>query len=250
MANTRLFIEANIQPGQELHLDSAQSRYLGRVLRMRPGDPLNVFNGEDGEFSASLVHAGKSSATVVVGQAVHSATESKLKIHLVQGISRGERMDYVVQKATELGVKRITPVFTAYGVVRLDPGRADKRREHWQQIARSACEQCGRIRPPLIDSPVELNRWFGSKPADTDTDLILQPGARVPLSSIAAPLTKVCVMIGPEGGFSDEELEDARTAGFSPVGLGPRIMRTETAALASLAVAQCLWGDLSGQHAG
>jgi 16S rRNA (uracil1498-N3)-methyltransferase len=153
-------------------------------------------------------------------------------------------MDFVVQKATELGVKRITPVLTEYGVVKLSGDRAEKRRDHWQGVAASACEQSGRTRLPLIDAPVPLKHWFGDKPADADVDLVLRPGATTTLAGLAAPTTKACILIGPEGGFSDTEYEDAEVAGFKAVSLGPRILRTETAAAAALAVMQANWGDL------
>jgi len=244
MALTRLFVSENISSGAELALDGEKARYIGRVLRLCPGDHLTVFNGEDGEFAASVLHISKSSAVVLVDAHSETATESSLKIHLVQGISRGERMDFVVQKATELGVKRISPVLTDHSVVKLDARRTAKRRYHWQRVAESACEQSGRIRPPLIDEPLSLNSWFGAKTNDTDIDLILQPRAATSLTSIAAPKTKVCLLIGPEGGFSDSEYEDAAVANFKAVALGPRILRTETAAVAALTVAQSLWGDL------
>jgi len=247
MASTRLFVKDTLGSGIELQLDRERAHYLSRVLRLRNGDMLTVFNGDNGEFDARVALLAKNSATVVVGAPVETATESALKIHLVQGISRGERMDFVVQKATELGVKRITPVFTEYGVVKLDQARAAKRSDHWQSIAISACEQSGRIRPPLIDAPVDLNAWFGAGAREADSDLILRPGATTPLSSIAAPATKVCLLIGPEGGFSDTEYEDAEIAGFTAVSLGPRILRTETAALTAIAVAQSFWGDLQDQ---
>ena len=203
MSLTRLFVNDRLVNGALVRLDADRARYLGRVLRLRAGDSLSVFNGDDGEFGAQIVKVAKSSAELLVESRIDSATESRLKVHLVQGISRGERMDFVVQKATELGVKRITPVFTEYGVVRLDEKRAAKRRDHWQGVAESACEQCGRIRPPLIDMPVVLNAWFGEPTKETDVDLILRPGA---------PLA--------------------------------RVLRTETAALTAIAVAQSLWGDL------
>jgi len=243
MASTRLFVNDPLVPGTELQLGRDQAHYLGRVLRLRNGDMLTVFNGDNGEFDAHVTSLAKNSATVVVDTALETATESALKIHLVQGISRGERMDFVVQKATELGVKRITPVFTEYGVVKLNGARAAKRNDHWQSVAIGACEQSGRIRPPLIDAPVDLNAWFGAGTKEADSDLILRPGAATPLSSIAAPVTKVCLLIGPEGGFSDTEYEDAKIAGFATVSLGPRILRTETAALTAIAVVQSLWGD-------
>ncbi len=227
-----------------MRLDGDQARYVGKVLRLRPGDLLRVFNGDDGEFDAQLQKVTKSSADVLVEGPVETATESALKLHLVQGISRGERMDFVVQKATELGVKRITPVLTEYGMVKLDEKRAAKRRDHWEGVARSACEQSGRIRPPLIDPPVTLNTWFGMGPRETDTDLIMRPGAVTPLAKIGAPSTKVCLLIGPEGGFSNQEYDDAELAGFTAVSLGPRVLRTETAAIAAVTVVQSLWGDL------
>ena len=244
MALHRLFINSQLKSGTELRLDDEQSRYVGRVLRLRVGDSLNVFNGEDGEFSAEIEAVTRSSATLRLGGHVDVVTESPLRVHLVQGISRGERMDFVVQKATELGVKRISPVLTEYGVVKLDTDRAVKRRDHWQKVAASACEQSGRIRPPLIDTPVPLKAWFGEQPGDADVDLILRPGAAQPLTAIAAPATKVCILIGPEGGFSPGEYEDAAVAGFADVSLGPRVLRTETAAVAAVAVMQSMWGDL------
>ena len=244
MALTRLYIGAKIDADSEMQLDSEQARYIGRVLRLRVGDALTVFNGEQGEFLATVLRIAKTAAVVAVGEHVSTMTESAFKMHLVQGVSRGERMDFVVQKATELGVKRISPVLTEYGVVKFDEARAMKRRDHWRKVAQSACEQSGRIRPPLIDTPLPLKSWFGQKTADADIDLVLRPGAAAAMMAIAAPSTKVCILVGPEGGFSDSEYEDAAAAGFTAVSLGPRILRTETASLAALAIAQAQWGDL------
>lgn len=244
MSRTRLFVSHPLSAGADVTLDAEKSRYLGRVLRLRSGDSLSVFNGDDGEFHATLARLTKDSATVHVVSPVETITESPLKVHLVQGISRGERMDFVVQKATELGVKRITPVLTEYGVVKLNRDRAAKRRDHWQGVAESACEQSGRIRPPLIDDVISLNAWFGDRPKEPGTDLVLRPGAIDTLAAMPAPNTKLCLLVGPEGGFSDPEYEDAQLAGFQPVTLGPRILRTETAAVAAIAIAQSLWGDL------
>lgn len=244
MSLTRLFVSSELKTGQQLQLNDEQARYVGRVLRLRVGDAMTVFNGEGGEFDTTLQSIGRNTATVLIGEELESATESPLKVHLVQGISRGERMDLVIQKATELGVKRISPVLTEFGFVKLDPKRAAKRRDHWQGIARSACEQSGRTRPPLIDDPIALNDWFGAHTKSSDSDLILRPGAATALSSLSAPATKICLLIGPEGGFSDLEYEHAARAGFGEVSLGPRILRTETAAFAALAIAQTLWGDL------
>ncbi|MDJ0748329.1 MAG: 16S rRNA (uracil(1498)-N(3))-methyltransferase [Woeseiaceae bacterium] len=242
---TRLFVSGDLINGGTLELDGDRARYLARVLRLRPGDEVRVFNGEGPECSARIEAITKHGVSLRVGRSHETNTESPLRVHLVQGISRGERMDFVIQKATELGVKRITPVLTEYGVVKLDSKRAGKRREHWQGVAESACEQSGRVRVPLIDTPVSLNAWFGSQPAEVDAQLILRPGAGTPLAAIEAPSTKVCVLIGPEGGFSNTEYDDADIAGFSPVSLGPRILRTETAAIAALSVLQSKWGDLA-----
>ena len=244
MAITRLFVHGDLRLDQTLQLDEEQSRYVGRVLRLRVGDAIAVFNGEAGEFAATISGLGKTSAAITIGSATESSTESPLKVHLVQGVSRGERMDLIVQKATELGVKRISPVLTEYGVVKLDQARSAKRREHWQKVAESACEQSGRIRPPLIDEPLTLKSWLGAKTREADVDLILRPDATTPMASLQPPRTKVCLLIGPAGGFSDIEYDDASVAGFTAVSLGPRVLRTETAAIAAVAIAESMWGDL------
>ncbi len=245
MSRTRLLIKNNLYTGAELQINAVQTRYIGRALRLRVGDGLMVFNGEDGEWTATIASMNKNSAVLRVGEKRDVATESRLRVHLVQGISRGERMDFVVQKATELGVKRITPVLTEHGVIKFDGERAEKRRKHWQGVAESACEQSGRIRPPLIDAPLPLNTWFGQKTSTGSTELILRPGTGLELSSISPPKTKICVLIGPEGGFSDREYDDAAAAAFTAVSLGPRVLRTETAAVAALAIVQGYWGDMS-----
>ncbi len=247
MAITRLFVRGDLQLEQTLQLDEEQSRYVGRVLRLRVGDAIAVFNGEAGEFAATISSLGKTSAAITVGSAIESSTESPLKVHLVQGVSRGERMDLIVQKTTELGVKRISPVLTEYGVVKLDQAQSARRRDHWQKVAESACEQSGRVRPPLIDEPLTLKSWLGAKTRGADVDLILRPDATTPMASLQPPRTKVCLLIGPEGGFSDIEYDDASVAGFTAVSLGPRVLRTETAAIAAVAIAESMWGDL-GPH--
>jgi 16S rRNA (uracil1498-N3)-methyltransferase len=242
--STRLFVSGALINGAEVEVDGDPARYLSKALRSRVGDPVTLFNGEGPEWPATISQISKSTVVLKLGNGFEANTESALKIHLVQCISRGDRMDFVVQKATELGVKRITPVLSQYGVVKLDNARAEKKREHWQKIAASACEQSGRTRLPLIDTPISLKNWFGNKPASVDAELILAPGAATPLASITAPETKVCVLIGPEGGFSEAEYKDAAVSGFEAVSLGPRVLRTESAAIATLAVLQSLWGDL------
>lgn len=244
MPRTRLHIEGNYDTGSELELESEKALYLTRVLRRRSGDTLLVFDGKGSEYRATLLSVGKGNATLRIDEAIVTKTETGLRVHLVQGVSRGERMDFVVQKATELGVKRITPVLTEFGVVKFDDRRAEKRRAHWQKVAASACEQCGRVRLPLVDAPIALKKWFGNPPDSVDTQLILRPGGAQALTDIEAPPTKICILVGPEGGFSDSEHADAEVAGFRSVSLGPRILRTETAALTALAILQSRWGDL------
>ncbi len=243
---TRLYTNLELRPEQEIALGAEPAQYLGRVLRLKRGEGLRVFNGRDGEFAAEIKTLHKQRVTLDLKQRLYTAdeaaVESPLALHVVQGVSRGDRMDLVVQKTTELGVSRITPVLTQHGVVRLDEKRADKRREHWQRVANNAAEQCGRIQPPLVDLPLKLNEWFGNQQGADATRLILDPGSgtRFP-QTVDAPL---CLLIGPEGGFSDRELDDAQVAGFAGVSLGPRILRTETAAVAAVTLAQALYGDL------
>ena len=244
MRQTRLYIEGEYTTGSELEVDAEKARYLGRVLRLRVGGPVIVFNGSGTAYTAEITAFSRSRAALSVRDAITIASESPLKVHLVQAISRGERMDFVVQKATELGVKRITPLLTERGVVKLDNARAEKRRQHWQKVAISACEQCGRVRLPLVDPPQRLDSWLSTKPQHAEVDVILKTFATQSLSTLDRPATKVCILVGPEGGFSEAEYQLADAAGFVPVSLGPRVLRTETAAAAALAILQARWGDL------
>lgn len=241
---TRLLVSAELGNGREVRVEGEQARYLGRVLRLAVGDVVNLFNGDDGEWRARIVAIARDSAVLLPFEQQDRQVESPLRTHLVQGISRGERMDFVVQKATELGVKRITPVLTAHGMVKLDAQRALKRQAHWQAIADSASEQSGRTRPPLVELPLPLNDWFGSGDGRDSTQLVLAPAAAETLTGVGGIGEKLCLLIGPEGGLSERELDDAAVCGFRAVSLGPRILRTETAALAALAIAQATWGDL------
>ena len=245
MRQTRLYLNGEYDSGSELEIDAEKTHYLSRVLRLRVGDSIVIFNGTGTQFSAGITALQKSRATLAVHDALPAATESGFKLHLAQGISRGERMDFVVQKATELGVKRITPLLTEHGVVKLAAERAEKRRQHWQQVATSACEQSGRVRLPLVDAPVRLDTWLADRTQHADIDILLKPGATEALATIDVPATKVCILIGPEGGFSDAEYAMAELAGFRAVSFGPRVLRTETAAVAALAVLQARCGDLS-----
>jgi len=245
MRQTRLYLEGEYDSGSELEIDAERTHYLSRVLRLRVGDTIVVFNGKGAQFSASITGLQRSRAMLAVHDALAAATESGFKLHLAQGISRAERMDFVVQKATELGVKRITPLLTEHGVVKLAAERAEKRRQHWRKVATSACEQSGRVRLPLVDAPVRLDTWLADKTEQADIDILLKPGATESLASIDVPATKVCLLIGPEGGFSNAEYEMLEAAGFRAVSFGPRVLRTETAAIAALAILQARCGDLN-----
>ncbi|WOE79234.1 16S rRNA (uracil(1498)-N(3))-methyltransferase [Pseudomonas protegens] len=238
MRLSRFFIDAPFSLGEH-ELPEAQAHYIGRVLRMAEGDALQVFDGSGMEFRGTLVEVGKKRVRVQLDESFAGQDESPLQIHLGQGLSRGERMDWAIQKATELGVSEITPIFSERCEVRLKDERADKRLLHWRQVAISACEQCGRSRVPLIHPPVLLADWI--KQTQADLKLVLHPVAQ-PLESHAKPQT-LAFLIGPEGGLSDAEVEQAHGAGFLPARLGPRVLRTETAPVVALAVAQQLWGD-------
>jgi 16S rRNA (uracil1498-N3)-methyltransferase len=243
MSTSRLFSPLQLRANTELSLGSEQARYVGRVLRLRSGDALTVFDGSGDEYPATIGTITKQELNLSVGEHISRNAESPLRIRLVQGISRGERMDIVVQKATELGVQRISPVLTDFSVVKLEPDRAAKRRDHWQKIAQSACEQCRRNIVPAIDAPQSLLEWFGDNAGSDKPQLILRADARDSMPAIDMPGSDLTILIGPEGGFSEAEVERATVAGLKAVRLGPRIMRTETAALAAISIAQATWGD-------
>ncbi|AIC23300.1 16S rRNA m(3)U-1498 methyltransferase [Pseudomonas chlororaphis] len=238
MRLSRFFIDAPLSLGEH-ELPEAQAHYIGRVLRMAEGDALQLFDGSGNEFRGTLLEVGKKRVVVRLDESFAGQVESPLQIHLGQGLSRGERMDWAIQKATELGVSEITPIFSERCEVRLKDERADKRLAHWRQVAVSACEQCGRSRVPVIHPPMLLADWI--KQTQADLKLVLHPVAE-PLVSHAKPAT-LAFLIGPEGGLSDTEVDQAQDAGFLPARLGPRVLRTETAPVVALAVAQQLWGD-------
>ena len=244
MSQKRLYVSDRLLPGGELHLGDEQSRYLGRVLRLKSGDNINVFNGDHGEWAATITRFERQGATLVIHDKVRDDPEPVLHIHLVQGVSRGERMDFVVQKCTELGVSRISPVLTDHSVIRFDDKRAAKRWRHWRRVAENACEQSGRIRPPCIDSPMPLRHWFGSAVEREACGIILRPDSETRIAELARPRSGLRLLVGPEGGFSQREYEDAQAAGFAAATIGPRILRTETAAIAAVAIVQSWWGDI------
>ncbi|MDM7322649.1 MAG: 16S rRNA (uracil(1498)-N(3))-methyltransferase [Gammaproteobacteria bacterium] len=233
----RVFLDLPLAVGQQLPLPQKARQHLERVLRLKPGHPVIVFNGQGGQFAAELLGDGELS--VLAFEAVEC--ESPLPARVIQGLSKGERMDLTLQKATELGATRISPVTTERSVVRLDEERQDRRMQRWMGILQSACEQCGRNRLPRLDEPSRLEAVLAA-PSDGATRIVLAPEGTASLAELGRPAA-LEVLIGPEGGLSEAEIAQALQAGFTPVHLGPRILRTETAGLALLAAAQTLWGD-------
>lgn len=242
MRLTRVYVEAPLESGTRLRLEGSAAGHVTRVLRLRVGAALTLFNGAGGEYEASIDKAHGEELTVAVGTHHAIERESPLAVTLVQGVSRGERMDLVVQKATELGVARLVPVITERSVVKLDAHQADRKRLHWRAIVVAACEQCGRNRLPELLGPLGLREFLRGAAAG-GTRLMLSPHAARGLDELSRD-TAVTVLIGPEGGLSEAEQEAAAQAGFEAVRLGPRILRTETAALTALALLQRQWGDL------
>ena len=243
MRSPRIYVDLTLASGQELVLPAAQSTHLLRVLRLRTGAGLTLFDGRGGEYAAELIGASKSGARLAVGAHAAVERESPLHLTLLQGIARGERMDSIVQKATELGVQRIAPLSCEFSVVRLEAATRQRRAEHWRAVAIAACEQCGRNRIPQIEPIGDFSEACAA--SDGELRLMLLPQAPESLASLATGLRRAVLLVGPEGGLSGREQLLAQRGGFRPCRLGPRILRTETAPVAALAALQALAGDLN-----
>lgn len=242
MRVSRLYVETSLQSGASLPLSPEASHYLATVLRLGAGSALTVFNGCDGEFAASIDSASKKQVVVSLGEQLRQPEQARLQMHLAVGLSKGERMDFVMQKATELGVSQITPLFCQFGEVRFkEQKRLDNKLRHWWQIIVNACEQCGRVSVPVLQPPQAFADWLNS---DVPGAKLLLDTGDAPSITTQAPAGTVTLLSGPEGGFADQEVSAARQAGYQPVSLGPRILRTETAPLAALAILQALHGDI------
>ncbi len=239
MRVSRFYLDAKLAEGECL-LEDNLAHYVGRVLRLAPGAPVQIFNGSGQEWPGEVLAVGKREVRVRLDAAVPGLPESPLKVHLGQAMSRGERMDWAIQKAVELGVNDITPLFTERCEVKLQGERADKRQAHWQQIAVSACEQCGRSVVPVVHAPMTLEAWLADLPCDLK--LVLHHRTEQSLASLAAP-AHLGLLIGPEGGLSADEIKQAEQSGFKAARFGPRVLRTETAPVVALTLAQQLWGD-------
>ncbi len=240
MRSIRLYCSQLPETPQEIDLPAAAHRHAIQVLRLGVGDYLRVFNGHGLEYEAELIQADKRHSRVKLFQPIHVENESSLRLTLLQGISRGERMDYALQKAVELGVHRIIPMITARCNVSLSAERRQKRQQHWQGVIISACEQSGRAWVPQLENVMLLADFLDTQ--SVSCALVLDPLAEQRLTQ-CEPAKDVTVLIGPEGGLTREEIEQAQRAGFTAIHLGPRILRTETATVATLAALQVLWGD-------
>jgi 16S rRNA (uracil1498-N3)-methyltransferase len=247
MRMTRVHVGTTLTPGSSVELPPDTASHLAKVLRARVGDELILFNGDGREFNGTIegVRGSRVSAFVGDGRAVNR--ESPLAITLIQSVPRGDRMDFIVQKATELGVARIVPVLSQRSVVRLDAAQAESKAIHWRAVAVSACEQCGRNSLPKIDGVRPLLHYLGEAAPCTGPRLVLEPeSAPQPPTPRAAGVAvfDAQIAIGPEGGFASDELEAFRVAGFTQEGMGPRVLRTETAAIAAVVRLQTRYGDM------
>ena len=226
-----------------LDLSEDGANHIGRVLRMQAGQELVLFDGRGGQYPATIQAVGKKQVTVQLAELDPVEVESPLAIHFGQVISRGDKMEFTIQKSVELGVTVITPLFSERCGVKLSGERLDKKLEQWQKIAISACEQCGRNRIPEIRPALELAAWLAEPTAELK--LNLHPRAPYSINTLPEPSHGIRLLIGPEGGLSTAEIEQAREQGFADMLLGPRVLRTETAGLTAITALQCRFGDLA-----
>lgn len=241
MRLARIYQNSKLNVGQSAQLDSRAHNHIVNVLRSKPGDNLILFDGSGQEYNCIIASCNKKQTIIKVIAAFSPQMESSLKIHLGQAISNGDRMDFAIQKSVELGVTEITPLKTDFCGFKLSEERLEKKINHWQQVAISACEQCQRNIIPNIYQPVDLKTWI----TDTNADLklIFDPGEETPIASLTRPKT-IALAIGPEGGFSEIEILTAEKNAFTKTTLGPRVLRTETAPITAISIFQYLWGDL------
>lgn len=242
MSTPRLYCPAKLAPGAHLPLPAGAAHHAARVLRMQAGDDIILFNGDGQDYPAEIQRVTRDAVFARVRACAAVARESPLHVTLAQAISAGERMDFTLQKAVELGVGAIQPLAAERSVVKLAGERAEKRRTHWQNVVIAACEQSGRAVVPQVAAARPLLPWL-SEPQDYPVKLMLSPDAAQTLHDLPPPRGPVAMLIGCEGGFASQERAAALQAGYLPVRLGARVLRTETAALAALAALQTLWGD-------
>ena len=241
----RFYCRAALSPGAHIELPEPVARHAVRVLRLPPGAPMVLFDGRGGEYLAHIQRIERERVVAELASWQDVERESPLAVTLVQALQAGEKMDFTIQKAVELGVRDIVPVESRRSVLRLSGDRAAKRVAHWQGVAASACEQCGRNQVPLVAPLEKLENWL-ARPAEASLRLMLAPDAEEALVDLP-PAPAVQLLIGAEGGLDPQEVLVAKQAGFRPVRMGPRVLRTETAGLAALAILQALWGDFRGE---
>ncbi len=242
MPKPRFYHAGDLSSGQAIFLTLPAAHHAVRVLRLRSGDGVTLFNGRGGEFSAEIVGITKREVAIQLSQWREIERESSLIVTLAQAVSSNEKMDFILQKAVELGVTRIQPLVSARSVVRLTGDRAEKRQRHWQQVVIAACEQCGRNQVPDIAPLLPLTDWLAQAP-QTGQRFVLLPNADGGLRDFLPGKKNIILLVGPEGGFTPTECAAAQHHDFVPLRLGCRVLRTETAALAALAALQALWGD-------
>lgn len=241
----RFYCREALAPGAHVELPEPVARHAVRVLRLPPGAPMVLFDGRGGEYPAHIERIERDRVFAELAAWREVERESPLAVTLVQALQAGEKMDFTIQKAVELGVRDIVPVESRRSVMRLAGDRAAKRVAHWQGVAASACEQCGRNQVPLVAPLEKLENWL-ARPAHGALRLMLAPDGEQALVDLP-PATEIQLLIGAEGGLDPQEVLAAKQAGFQSVRMGPRILRTETAGLAALAVIQALWGDFKGE---
>lgn len=237
----RIFTPQRLAVGNKLELEQTAHRHIFQVLRLRPGMDLKLFNGDGTEYGARLIECSKRAAAAEILSLEREEPPPPLAIHLLMGVSKGERMDFALQKSVELGVTEITPLFTERSTVKLQGDRLEKRLQHWRKVTVSACEQSGRCRLPQIHNATTLDAWLPGHLLEHG--ILLDHRATRSLTELQPPTGATSLLIGPEGGLSENERNLAQARGFSGVRMGPRIMRTETAPLAAIAAIQLLWGD-------
>ncbi len=242
MRNPRIYIDQALTVDTTIQLSDDAFGHVVRVLRLTDGDEITLFNGDGHDYAATLTDVAKKKAFAQVLSSQAIDNESPLNLHLGQGISRGDRMDFTLQKSVELGVNTITPLFTERCGVKLSGERLAKKVEQWQKIVVSACEQSGRATVPEVKEPMYLNDWLSEQ--TEALKLNLHPRAEHSIMTLPIETDRVRLLIGPEGGLSDEEIEVASNAGYTDVLMGPRVLRTETAALTAITALQCRFGDL------
>jgi len=236
----RILVELPLSDKARIRLPPGPSRHLVQVLRLRAGDPLILFNGDGRDFPGRLLVPARDAVQVQVDQPSEIEPTPRLEIHLGIGVSKGERVDFVIQKAVELGATSICPLFTERSLVRLDGVRLQRRRQHWRGVLVAACEQSGRRRLPELTAGASLTHWLERQ---HPYPLLLDHRSTTKLADLSVPAGALTLLAGPEGGLAPKEHTLAKQAGFTPIRLGPRVLRTETAPLAALAAIQALWGD-------